>query len=212
MACVGRQRGLKTHCCQIVHTSPTTSTPKTRTQKKRRWKNEKKMKMKKKGNDVSDNDDIMNRIICWYLHLRKKIWRVVWAWVVMMSHRNVQPQVSINQVACYRTKRSLMGRRPTYRQKEVSAPHHCLGMCARQHTFHSRGSLLPTREDTGGEPRIPLLLLWNPRLPTIVLELTKNEVVGGSSVVTGLFYKSCKGNLQDLQASRLDSYRRNSQS
>ena len=50
-------------------------------------------------------------------------------------------------------------------------------MCARQHTFHSRGSLLPTREDTDGVPWIPL---WNLRLPISVLELTKNEVVGGS--------------------------------
>ena len=50
-------------------------------------------------------------------------------------------------------------------------------MCARQHTFHSRGSLLPTREDTDGAPWIPL---WNPRFPISVLELTKNEVGGGS--------------------------------
>ena len=54
-------------------------------------------------------------------------------------------------------------------------------MCARQHTFHSRGSLLPTRENTDGVSRIPLC---NPRLPISVLELTKNEVVGGG-VVTG---------------------------
>ena len=51
-------------------------------------------------------------------------------------------------------------------------------MCARQHTFHSRGSLLPTRGDTDGVPRIPL---WNLRLPISVLGLTKNEVVGGES-------------------------------
>ena len=50
-------------------------------------------------------------------------------------------------------------------------------MCARQYTFHSRGSLLPTREDTDGVPWIPL---WNPRLPISVFEFTKNEVVGGS--------------------------------
>lgn len=54
-------------------------------------------------------------------------------------------------------------------------------MCARQHKFHSRGSLLRirTREDTGWVPRIPL---WNLRLPIAgisVLELTKPEVDGG---------------------------------
>ena len=56
-------------------------------------------------------------------------------------------------------------------------------MCARQHTFHSRGSLLPTREGIDRVPRIPL---WNPQLPISVLELTKHEVVGGGSDVTGL--------------------------
>ena len=54
-------------------------------------------------------------------------------------------------------------------------------MCARQHTFHSRGSLLPTREDTDGVPWIPL---WNPRLPISVLELTKLRSDWGG-VVTG---------------------------
>ena len=48
-------------------------------------------------------------------------------------------------------------------------------MCARQHTFHSRGSLLPTRDDTDGVPRIQ-----NPQLPISVLEITKNEVDGES--------------------------------
>ena len=48
-------------------------------------------------------------------------------------------------------------------------------MCERQHKS-SRGSLLPTREDTDGVLRIPL---WNPRLPISVLELTKPKVVEG---------------------------------
>ena len=32
-----------------------------------------------------------------------------WAYIIMMSHRNVEPHVSINEVACYRTERMLMG-------------------------------------------------------------------------------------------------------
>ena len=52
-------------------------------------------------------------------------------------------------------------------------------MCARQHTFHSKGSLLPTREDIAADSIT--------QLPISVLELTKKEVVflGGGGVVTG---------------------------
>ena len=37
----------------------------------------------------------------------KEVWRVVCS--IIMSHRNVQPHVSLNEVVCYRTERTLMG-------------------------------------------------------------------------------------------------------
>ena len=40
---------------------------------------------------------------------RLKPARVSWPAIIMMSHRNVKPHVSINEVACYRTERTLMG-------------------------------------------------------------------------------------------------------
>ena len=61
-------------------------------------------------------------------------------------------------------------------------------MCARQHTFHSRGSLLPTRDDTDGVPHISL---WYSRLPISVLELTKNEVDGGVVTLAKQFARTC---------------------
>ena len=87
-------------------------------------------------------------------------WRDAVAWVLLwVGERNVPP---VDEPFCLRLGLSSL----------------CvIGMCARQHTFHSRGSFLPTREDTDGEPRIPL---WNPRLPISVLELRKTKWLGGS--------------------------------
>ena len=44
--------------------------------------------------------------------------------VIPMSHRNVQPHVSINEVACYRLERTLMGCADPLR-RGVGAPHQC---------------------------------------------------------------------------------------
>ena len=51
---------------------------------------------------------------------RKPCWPVI-----TRRHRNVQPYVSINEVACYRTERTLMVVLPSSPSKEAGAPQQC---------------------------------------------------------------------------------------
>ena len=63
--------------------------------------------------------------------------------IVTMSHKNVQPHVSINEVACYRSERTLMGfAEPP--SKGVGAPHQCSRV--NEHQSGWRKSALATEE------------------------------------------------------------------
>ena len=91
--------------------------------------------------------------------------------VIIMSHRNVQPHVSINEVACYRTERTLMGCTDPLR-RGLGTPHQCSRV--NEH-----------RSDWGGESSLAIPAVITSLHCAGVIPLSAKLMVSAVSCVAG---------------------------